>query len=592
MPYLFNENTRAGVPIAYQFAYGGNSVDWGSTRLMSMGDVSVRAEPLDGKFSVSELKTTFADTDGSLWGSFGHGTTCLGSSWSATVYIGGTMEFSSYGAGETRLTRLNTQGAGTYVIHKGRITDIQRSRRTVTLTSRSLMAQVADLEWRFPVHEDPYIYSNRYGSNFFFNTNLITTYGTCFFNYEEDNKKFQAYVFVGSNIPGSVDAAYPTPAGRGTMGRANDCLYPGTQFYLDFDRYFFEGTYLGTYSGTINSLEDAWRYGFSTVEAAESAKVSSVYPIGKTRLTLKVEGEPEFTKGSYFVYQQSALSLGESPAILWREMLTGCCVTPLFGSSTDIDADSYGTAATITAFQYWERQIDPKGGKVLPYIKNLMEPLHALFSVNPQNKLRLHCYGPRNLNEVIGTIAGTEIIESDVSSSIEDKFNRFTLKYGYEFTTGSYTKTLEKTGSGWSHSNDFPRAIESQWLHNENDAILIADRLLRRFYAGMPRLNLTVPLSKVNADIGSLYAVNDDDMGYSSRIFEVVETSKDFSQKRTVTLGMWDGDTLYRQRGFAKFEDANSLTEAVSGTSTSGWGTNGTVSNINQSFYGSQFVWF
>ncbi len=594
MPFLFNENSRAGVPIAYQFAYAGISVDWGSTRIMGMSDVSVRAEPLDGKFSVSELRTTFADTDGSLWGSLGHGTSCLGSSWSATVLIGGTMSEAPFGAGETRLARLNTQASGTYVIHKGRVTDVSRRNRLVEITSKSHMAQVADLEWTFPVRVDQYAYNSRYGTQFFINQTLTDT-GSCFFNFGDDLTSFDVYAYVGPEVASNIEAFYPTPANRGTMGRVLGCCYPGTQFYLDYDRYLFAGSNLGTKIGTINDDDGAKKYGYADIGEAQAAKTSptglATYIINKTRFTLKGD-EPKFSKGSNFNWQQAGITLEETPAVLWREMLTGCGVTPLYGSSTDLDTAAYATAASVTAFQTFRQKIDPKGGKVLPYLKNLMEPLSALFSVDTQNKFRIHCYGPKNYTDVIGTITGSSIIDSSVSSSMDDKFNRVVLNYGYDFETGSFSRSLEVTGTGWAHSNDFVLELDSKWLQNSNDAQITTERIVRRFYQGVPKLALEVPLSQAGADVGSLFAVEDSDLGYSSRVFEVVGWKKNFTDDRKVTLEMWDGDALYKQRGFGRWDDGVTMTNVVNSDSTFGWGASGTVLYINSDFYGPIWNWF
>lgn len=586
MPFVFNENTRAGAPIAYTFSYGGAEKSWGS-KLMDMSDVSVKAEPLDGKFSVSELRVTLSDTDGSIWGSLGNGTTCLGSSWSATVFIGGTMSEQAYGLNGTRLYRANTGASGTYVVHSGRITDVSRKNRAVTVVSKNAMAQVADLEWRFPVRTDQYIPSYQIGSNFFFSS---LEDRTNFFDFSDDRSGYSVYAYIGTEVS-SIEGAYGTMAeGRGSLGQVSPNIFPGTQFYFNYTRYLFKGSNLGTYTGSIRDNEAAQRFGYFSQGDAEAAKVGGTYQINKSRLTLENESA-NFVNGSFFNFQQAYLDFESTPATLWREMLTGCCVNPLFATST-IEPDTFATSVRNTAFQTYGQRVDPKGGKVLPYLKNMIEPLRALFSLDSQNKFRFHTYGPRTYVDVIGTIGGSEIIDSSMSSSEEDKFNRIVLKYSFGFENGSFNKVVELKATTWSNSNDYPLEMECKWITQENDAIITAQRLVSRFKDGVPRITLDVPLTRLGADIGSLYAINDDDAALSSRVFEIVGWRKSFVDERLVRLEAWDGDKLYKQKGFAKWEDATSLTAVVSGTSTSGWGTSGTVNNINTSFFGSYFSWF
>ncbi len=600
MPFLFNDGSRAGIPLAYTFTYGGVAVSWGS-KIMEMGPVGVRAEPFDGNFSVSSLQSSFSDTDGSIWASLGYGTIGIGSSWSATVYVGGTMATEIVGPNETRLYRLNTGNSATQVVHTGKITDIRRQNRMVSITSKNNMARVSDLEWRFPVSNNKacdgsaQAWDRIVGTNLFFNRNIYsgfaTNYATAFFNVEDNYTRFELYAFAGSSLGTNVAAVYPTPVGRGTLGVLGSFVFPGTAFYDNYTRVFFKGTFLGTYVGSITTADSAREFGFVDVNEAEGSKVGgSNYPVGRTRLQF-AGGIPSFPQGSAFYWQQANFTLQETPANLWKEMLTGCCVTPLFGTN-DIDSDTFATARRNTAYQTFTQIIPPAGGEVLGYLKNALEPLSALWSVSSANTFRLSTYGPRTLSEVIGTITGNEVISSSVETSDDTIVNNVTLEYGHVYETGSFSKKLQLKGSFWGSTNDFPKTIQSKWLNNDNDARITCQRLLSRFQKPVPKLTLEIPLTRLTADVGSLFAVTDTDMDYTSKVFEVVGWEKDLANNRTETLEMWDGDAVYRSKGYAKWEGDNSLTAVVSGTSLSGWGTGGTVNNINTDFFGTVFLWF
>lgn len=598
--FLVDQTSRNGVPIAYNFTYGNAAVTWGTQFLMEMGDVSCRSEPIEGKFSVSELRTVFSDINGSIWGSLGHGTTCFGSVWEATCYVGGSLNTENYGPNGTRIRRSNTANSGTFLAFSGRITDVKRINRTVEITAKNVMAQVEDLEWEFPVENtqglaEPF-YFNRYGSSFFWSTENVAKGVTgsilspAFYNVSRERDSWEMYAWLGPAQ--SLSSVYPTPSGRGTMGAQGSFYYRGTGFRQAYERVHFEGSYLGTYTGTIEAGDDAkaQSFGYSSASAAEAAKVAGVrYEIGTTRVVCTGHSG-DFIYGSRIYLEQAGITLGSSPAYLWYEMLTGCCVTPLFATSI-IETTTFATAARNVAFRYNEQLIDPKGGKVLPYIKDLLTPLQAQWSVGPDNKFKLFTYGAKVLSDVIGTITSAQIISSEVSSSEDDVVNRVTLNYGYNFEKGSYAKRLEKKGSAWGSFNDHPRILESKWVSNTNEAVITVDKILQRNQYGVPRLKLKLPLSYLTGDIGSLYQVVDTDCLTGSKTYEVSAWRHNFSDDRAVDLSLMDAANFY-QRGYARWEGDGVVTNVVSGTSVSGWGTNGTVNNINASNFGTQFYWF
>jgi hypothetical protein len=295
--------------------------------------------------------------------------------------------------------------------------------------------------------------------------------------------------------------------------------------------------------------------------------------------------------GSSINFQQGNFVLESTPATLWREMLTGHSVSHLFGSA-DIEPLSWATSVRNTAYQTYRNEIDPKGGQVLPYIKEILAPLQAMFSLDAQNLFRLHTFGPRNYSEVIGTLGASEITDSEASVSEDDKYNRVVLSYQYKVDTGSFQKKIERTGTGWSQTNNFTFDIDSKWIFNDNDAAITADRILQRFYAPITRLDLELPLNRMTMDVGSLFDIEDTDLSYTGRVFEVIGWKKNFTDRRSIQAELLDADAIYKIKGYAKFEGDNDMELVVSGTSTSGWGTNGTVNNINTAFYGNYFSWF
>jgi hypothetical protein len=93
--------------------------------------------------------------------------------------------------------------------------------------------------------------------------------------------------------------------------------------------------------------------------------------------------------------------------------------------------------------------------------------------------------------------------------------------------------------------------------------------------------------------LGSIFSITDTDSGLSSKIVELTSYRKDFSEDRTIEFEGADGAVLYNRKGFGYWGPGTVLPGVpVSGTSTFGWGTNGTVNNINGTIFGSCFSWW
>ena len=368
----------------------------------------------------------------------------------------------------------------------------------------------------------------------------------------------------------------------------SEYFYPGTQFYSDFPVVEFEGTWLGSYTGTIENDDSARLYGFADTEEAEAAKTGAYYIINKTRLSVRDGTRPV---GSILILQQN-LVLSETPANLFRELVTGHCVTPYFGTS-DIEQLSFGTSRTNTAFQSFSQRIDPRGGKVLPYIKDIISSTFSFFSVDVNNKFVYRAYGHRNLTANIGTIDGTTLLDSGITNSLSEAKNRVVVKYGYTPNGNNFNKSIELKGPNWSGTTDNPFELQSKWIQNDNEAKVLAQRILNRFVNTAPKIELVVSLAHSGVELGSLFVVQDQDSGLSNKVVEITQYEKDFAESRKITFRGIDGESVYSRKGFGQWMGGTVLPSGnVSGTSTFGWGTAGTQANINMAIYGSCFVWW
>jgi hypothetical protein len=580
---LFGTGNAFGVPITLAFSYDGVARDWGSTIVHHIEPITNKAESIDGNYQISDLDVEFIDTNGSLWTILGHGTTAFNKSLTLTAYVGGTMDYTN-----GRFQLQNTANSATFTVHQGNVTNVVKRNRLVRIKSKNNLRLVADLEWRFPFKDEP-IFGTRIGSYFFFQgTNLGSSYKTSAFDITDENEEFDIFAGITGSSIGSLGSSYPSIAGRGTLGLLPTYHYPGTQFYFDVPRFRLKGSFLGTKQGTINTDEDAFKFGFDGIGAAEAAKTGGSYILNRTRLHVQ---NGSVSEGNRFFLQQR-LSLTETPANLFREVLCGHCVNPYFGTS-DIDSVSFADSQKITAYQTFTYDVHPKETKAGDAVKNLLESVNGLFSVNTDNKFEFRAYGPRNLQQTIGSIGSNHIIEAEQSNDIEDFKNRVVIKYGYSVDSEDFQKTYELKASNWTSASDRPLEISSKWLKVDNEAAILAQRLLTRFNRTVPRVRVTVPLNYAGVGLGSLFHVTDVDSGLDGKVVELVGYRKDFAEERTVEFDAIDGNSLYNRKGFGYWGPGTVLPGVpVSGTSTFGWGTNGTVNNINGTFYGSCFNWW
>jgi hypothetical protein len=266
-------------------------------------------------------------------------------------------------------------------------------------------------------------------------------------------------------------------------------------------------------------------------------------------------------------------------------------VTPFF-TSADIDTTFLLNSSKTTAFSNFNRTIPFEEGKVLDSFKDFMACTQGLFSVNSSNLFQWQCYGPKNLNQTIEAIGTSDIVSSSFDNSEDDYFNRFIIKYNWDFLSNRSLNKVEGKLAGWNKSYDRPLEINAKWINSTNEANILCYRLQVRYKNTIPHVNFRTNLNKVGYDLGTLLSVSDVNSGLSNKIVQLVSFQKDWENK-TIDWNALDAESLYMRRGFAFWMGGTTLPgEAVSGTSISGWGTNGTVTNINTTIFGTQFVWF
>lgn len=597
MAFTAGTNSTSNIPLSFTFIYGGSDRGWGQP--YKINDLSNSGESVDGDYRISDLDAYIVDPYGSFFRNhFGGGTGGLGSSLVVLANFGGTVGYAQSGI-TTSLVPLGLAGAQIATIHTGKVYGISYKDKIIRIRSKSRLANLGNLEWQFPVYSFAYDYTV-YGSYAFRSENLGTSfYGVkAFYDFEDGNNKWKAYGYVlatsyGPNGYLHVNG-YPPMAGRGTgtLPLYGDDTYfyyagtnsGGTNFYSEREPIKFDGTYFTTLHGSITSHDEARSYGYAGLDDSEAAKVGTTYPINKSRLRAK-----ENIAGSY-IHFIAPIVIEGNPKTQFQHMIHGGMVTPLFTSS-DVDSAALAHTATNTAYFYMRRQVAFNEKKVIDSLKDLFNTTQSLFFVNTSNKFEYRTYGPINFNQSIEEIGTNDIVRTSFDNYEEDFYNRFVVKYKYDADEDKYGSLFEQKSPYWGYDIDRPLVIETKLVNNPNEASLIADRLCQRYKNTLPHITFVTNLNRLGLEIGTLLKVTDPNSGLATKVVQIVGYRKGWRDK-VIDFECLDGESIYLRKGYAFWEGDNSLTALVSGTSTSGWGTNGTVENINESIYGTQFNWW
>lgn len=593
----FGTGVSNNLPVTYRFRFGGTDINWGQP--YRINTFQNNAESIDGDYRISDLDVQFVDLRGSYFSTqFGNGTKAFGSSLEVIAYLGGTMGYRGTGFA-TMFSFLGTAGAYVATIHTGKVYGISFADQTLRLRSRNAMALLSDMKFQYPVDNLGLWHVNSsefvYGSFYFSTTDLRNHfyYGSALYGFEDARSKWQVHAYIlATNYDAGLLGNFPAMAGRGTLSNLNSqYCFPGTDasgvnFYSFYDPIKLEGTFIGSFVGTITNDFEAREFGYLNVSVAEATKFNgSIYNVQKSRHTA-----PGTDLGPY-VYFSPYLKLDGNPRTIYEYLMTGAMVTPFF-SSNELDTSSLNESGTITAYSSYSRYIGIENDKVLDAIKSLFESTQSLFSVNTANKFEWRAYGPKNLTTTIPSIGTNDVISSSFENNEDDFYNRFIIKYKFDYLSNKYLAKTETKLLTWDKSYDRPLTIEAGWLQSQNEAGILGQRLSARYINTVPRVKFTTNLNSLGYEIGTLLKITDPNSGLLNKTVQLVGFEKNF-EDREIDFMALDAETIYLRKGYAFWMGGVSLPGAVvSGTSTSGWGTNGTVNNINGSLYGSQFSWW
>lgn len=583
----FGSASPNGAPVQFTISYDGTTQDWGSSRLMSLSNFSNESDSVENTYKLNSLGCELIDTDGVVWAALGGGTNCLRKNMTVVAHVGGTTSTTAGFDGVRLPYTFGTQGAYTATVFAGKVTSVARSNRVVKMQGENLLRQLSKMKWQPPVADDAWPFS-RIGS-FLFNSSDSFT-GSLFnkYNVSPEGDEWECVGYDTTGLAGNAGDIYPGDNSRavGTDWYASHNQVLGTQFYLDYSRIKFRGSYLGTYEGTITETVRANSLGFWTVAEAEAAIVrgaqGTYYPIHKNRLTYTGTS----VIGTDFNFE-GTFRLGGNPGTIYEWLAASRIVEPFF-SGTDINSAVLDFSKQVLPSTYVERTFLPDDDSPFEAMKDLFQSTQTLFNVNNSNLMEFRVFGPVDLSVTPDEIAAGDVVDATVTNQVYDFTNRVVYRYDYDHVAETYGKEIELRGDNWSRPTDEVQEVESKWVHSPIEAQIFADRLMSRFLNSRPKIQLTTSLKNIKYNIGTVLTLNDPDSFGTGKLAVVTGQTLNFDDN-TLTLTAEDGDALYRQRGYARFD---SIGGTVTGTSKSGWSASGTVTNINTTKYGTVFRWF
>lgn len=569
MSFTLGTDSNTGVPISYAFSFNGANTSWGSNHLYRVGDLGNSSEPVNKKRKIPSMSVTFIDPDASIWGSLGNGTTAFNKEFSGTVFIGGEMGSVKSDAG-TRVKLLSLTGANSFNVFSGHIDRMSRSNNLTTIHAKNKFRYLNELKWQQPILKQSGVISNASGSTA--DTTLLEydwLLDECGWN-EDTNSEEKNFVF--------------------------NALIVYTPFSLN--------PYVGT--GLYDTTSDGIEPMLNSESGYDYQFTNSLFAIEQTVTKMKFleSGQIQWLNGTAdtnanFILPMKKIRLAGDPIAVLKHCIFGKMVTDYLDYSTDT-GNTFAEAQRVSAFKYYNQTINPDDSdNVISSVDDLLETEEALFYISTDNKFEVEPYSPKDLSAVLPELTGTDITSAETSNDVADYYNRIELNYNYNFSDNQYINKLTGTMDDWTVLNDLPLVINSKWIKNGNQAKASLSRILARYRKTNPKINFSAQLGKAGLEVGTLVKITDSQSNLSETVVQVTEYNKGFSSNKQIRFKGWNGDAMWRQRGYGRWTGTTGIVDTGA---IGGWGTlfnqtvgipftgvNGTVHNINGTLYGTVF---
>jgi len=559
-------DSKNGAGVSYAFTFDGVLKDWGDAKSYKIKDLNNSAEPVNKKRKIADIDVSFIDVDASIWTELGGGTTAFNKSFSCKASVGGTLIENPTHIG-TNLKFNGTAGASDFEVFQGEIDKVSRSGRITSIHARNDLRYLGLLEWQQPILGT---WGNLTSANGSTADSTLLSYdwlkNESGFN-ENDDKTF----FNFNAILNTGELPLGSYLGTGIYDTSSDGIQP----MLD-----------SLSSGTYQFVDTKFYINYSIIELRFNSNGKVEWPSGTANENVT------------HIYPLKKIHLQGDPIGVLKHCLFGKMVSDYLDESTS-KGSTFIEAQRVTAFKNYTQTIDPTELKVKPALDNLLQTEQSLFYVSNDNKFEVEPYGPKDLSQDLPVLGSSDLLKSSTSNDLKDYFNRVQIKFNYDFDTDIYQDTISGTQDDWTLALDNPLLIDSKWISNGNQANTTLRRVMARYKNTSPKISITTPLNRTGAELGTLFKITDINSSLNDTIVQITDYRKKLSTSRNIDFTGWNGDTLFKQRGYGRW---TGTVGTVDDGAIGGWGTlfnqsagipftgtNGTVHNINETLYGTVF---
>lgn len=297
-----------------------------------------------------------------------------------------------------------------------------------------------------------------------------------------------------------------------------------------------------------------------------------------------------------FIYVKKPLEFSGDPNTIIRNILCGSNIDfPYQSGTTYLYADGKDYERKIVKGDFsasWNSEISAYANLSLykqvgfdsnPFdeIKEIIESCQLYFYVDGNNDFAISSIDGKDILRTQPAIATYSDVYGNIldgfsySKSTEDAYGHLIYKYGYGGKQNEFSRKKEFSIPS-SQFETIEKTIESKWVHNDDDAYVLAYRAFQKFGTGYESITLPTTLYGLLNNVGDLIRVNHRTGNVVNKTFEIVSQSKDL-----------DGNSVSFDAENVEYINNQGLCEwgtvfnTISGTSKGGYSFVGRWTDVN-----------
>jgi len=310
--------------------------------------------------------------------------------------------------------------------------------------------------------------------------------------------------------------------------------------FIDTDkkRYLIADHAIGNVSKVISGGTQVYNFTKPNI----SGYVAGTHITGTNIMSFINFGTSQGTKTVYVSVRgrYSSGNLLENPALIVKDILLSNKICGL--STTDIGTASFDVSqAFLNPYKFRFILDDDIYKNSVELLQNISVNSLSTFRFDKDNKAQFDTYRPAVSRVNIQKIDQTDILEDTFTNSrdISDMYNKIIVNYDYDWINKKYRNAFEKGGTAYISQFDTIRTftIDSPFIYNQTEASFAGQKWLSKLQAGMNKVNLELPLSKLPIDVNTRLQLTHDEPpsssgGWVDRLINIVECEIDNRGKK------------------------------------------------------------